>query len=33
MSYPIKNVVSSSGVPDWGNQKKYIAIHYLGVDG
>ena len=29
----IINVISSKNVPKWGNQKKYIAIHYLGVDG
>lgn len=33
MGYTIKNAVSSSKVPAWGNQKKYIAVHYLGVDG
>lgn len=33
MGYTIKNAVSSSRVPAWGNQKKYIAVHYLGVDG
>lgn len=29
----IINVISSARVPCWGNQKKYIAVHYLGVDG
>ncbi len=29
----IINVVSPSRVPQWGNKKKYIAIHYLGVAG
>lgn len=29
----IVNVISSQNIPCWGNQKKYIAIHYLGVDG
>lgn len=29
----IINAISSARVPCWGNQKKYIAIHYLGVDG
>ncbi len=29
----IINAVSANRVPKWGNQKKYIAIHYLGVVG
>lgn len=29
----IINAISSARVPCWGNQKKYIAIHYLGVVG
>ena len=29
----IINAVSTNKVPKWGNQKKYIAIHYLGVVG
>lgn len=29
----IINAISSARVPCWGNQKKYIAVHYLGVDG
>ncbi len=33
MGYTIKNVISSKYVPQWGNQKKFIAIHYLGVVG
>lgn len=33
MSFTIKNVISSANVPQWGNAKKYIAIHYLGVVG
>lgn len=33
MSYKITNAISSSRVPALGNQKKYIAIHYLGVVG
>lgn len=33
MGYAIKNVISSKYVPQWGNQKKFIAIHYLGVVG
>lgn len=33
MEFKIINAVSSSRVPSWGNQKKYIAVHYLGVDG
>ena len=33
MSYKITNAISSSGVPAWGNKKKYIAVHYLGVVG
>ena len=31
--YKIINAVSSARVPTWGNGKKYIAVHYLGVDG
>ena len=33
MDFKIINAVSDRYVPSWGNQKKYIAIHYLGVDG
>lgn len=33
MEYRIINAVSSTRVPAWGNGQKYIAIHYLGVDG
>ena len=33
MSYKITNAISSSRVPAWGNKKKYIAVHYLGVVG
>lgn len=33
MSYKITNAISSSRVPAWGNQKKYIGVHYLGVVG
>ena len=33
MEYKIINAISSARVPSWGNGKKYIAIHYLGVDG
>ena len=33
MGFKITNIVSSKGVPKWGNAKKYIAVHYLGVDG
>ena len=33
MGYKIINKISSSKVPAWGNKKKYIAIHYLGVVG
>ncbi len=33
MSKNIVNVISSKNVPQWGNQKKYIAVHYLGVVG
>lgn len=29
----IINAISSKSVPAWGNKKKYIAIHYLGVVG
>lgn len=32
-SLNIINAVSSRYVPQWGNQKKYISIHYLGVVG
>ena len=33
MSYKIINAISSKNVPKWGNAKKYIALHYLGVVG
>lgn len=33
MDFKIVNAISSAKVPSWGNAKKYIAIHYLGVDG
>lgn len=33
MSYKIINRISGKKVPKWGNQKKFIGIHYLGVDG
>lgn len=33
MKREIINVTSRENVPSWGNQKKYIAIHYLGVVG
>lgn len=33
MSRKIINAISSKYVPQWGNGKKYIAIHYLGVVG
>ena len=33
MSYKITNAVNSENVPRWGNTKKYIAVHYLGVVG
>ena len=29
----IINVISDKNVPQWGNGKKFIAIHYLGVVG
>lgn len=29
----IIDVISAANVPRWGNQKKFIAIHYLGVVG
>lgn len=29
----IINAISKNRVPQWGNKKKYIAIHYLGVVG
>lgn len=33
MDYKVINAISANRVPCWGNQKKYIAVHYLGVDG
>jgi hypothetical protein len=33
MAYKILNRISSLYVPKYGNTHKYIAIHYLGVDG
>lgn len=33
MSYKITNVISSKNVPQWGNKKQFIAVHYLGVVG
>jgi len=33
MTYTIQNRISGKNVPKWGNQKKFIAVHYLGVDG
>ncbi len=33
MSRKIINAVSKNRVPQWGNKKKYIAVHYLGVVG
>lgn len=33
MAYKIIDKRSRKNVPAWGNAKKYIAIHYLGVDG
>lgn len=33
MTFKIINAISSKDVPCWGNQKKYIAVHYLGVVG
>lgn len=33
MNRKIINAVSTSRVPDWGNKKKYIAVHYFGVVG
>ncbi len=33
MSYKITNAISSNRIPAWGNKKKYIAVHYLGVVG
>lgn len=29
----IINCISDKYVPKWGNEKKFIAVHYLGVDG
>lgn len=33
MSYPIINNISKAKVPKWGNEKKFIGIHFLGVVG
>ncbi len=33
MTHKIVNAISSRNVPCWGNRKKYIAVHYLGVVG
>ena len=33
MDYNIVDIRSRKWIKSWGNQKKYIAIHYLGVDG
>lgn len=33
MEHKIVNAVSTKNVPKWGNGKKYIAVHYLGVVG
>lgn len=33
MSYKIIDAISNRNVPKWGNTKRYIAIHYLGVVG
>lgn len=33
MEYKIINAISSKNVPKFGNEKKYIAVHYLGVVG
>lgn len=33
MAYKVINAVSSKNIPKWGNTKKYIALHYLGVVG
>lgn len=33
MEYEIINNISNKYVPDWGNDKKYIAVHYLGCVG
>lgn len=33
MGHKIIDAVSSNNVPKWGNAKKYIALHYLGVVG
>ena len=33
MTHKITNVISNRNVPCWGNQKKYIAVHYLGTTG
>ena len=33
MQGKIINAISSASVPQWGNKKQYLAIHYLGVVG
>lgn len=33
MAYKIIDVISDKNVPKWGNEKKHIAVHYLGVVG
>ena len=33
MQYKIINAISFASVPLWGNKKRYLAIHYLGVVG
>lgn len=33
MRFKIVNAISSLKVPAWGNKKKFIVVHYLGVDG
>lgn len=33
MNYHIKNVIDDTYVPKWGNEKRYIVIHYPGIVG
>lgn len=33
MKFTIKDIRSRAKIPSWGNGKKFIGVHYLGVDG
>ena len=33
MKFTIKDIRSRAKIPSWGNGKKFLGIHYLGVDG